>query len=258
MDADLEAGLRALAGGVPRGELEAALLVARWLDPVFSLEKIGAQLTGLAERCGTALPWEFLGGLGFAGDADRYDAPENSHIARVLERHTGIPISLAIVLIEVARRAGHTAIGLNFPGHFLVRVDDTLVDPFSMRPIDAAAAVAGLPEAHRHRTAAELFASADAPTIAFRMLTNLKNTFLRRSALHWAVEALDGQIALMPDYPTMYVERGDLWLRLGDRSSARTDFETGLAKAEDLNATALVIELKNRLTGFPGEPTIVH
>jgi regulator of sirC expression with transglutaminase-like and TPR domain len=228
------------------------------LDPVLSQDKIRAQLDVLAERCGVARPWEFLSGLGFAGDADRYDAPENSHIARVLERQTGIPISLAIVVIEVARRAGHTAIGLNFPGHFLVRVDDTLVDPFSMRAIDADTAMAGLPEAHRHRTAGELFASADSPTIAFRMLTNLKTAFLRRSAWHRAVEALDGQIALLPDYPTMYVERGDLWLRLGNRACARTDFETGLAKAEDLDATALVTELKNRLAGFSGEPVIVH
>ena len=258
MEADLEAGLRALAGGVPQGELEAAVLVARWLDPMFSPEQVRAQLFGMAERCGTDLPWEFLRGLGFAGDTDRYDAPENSHIARVLERQTGIPISLAIVLIEVARHAGHTAVGISFPGHFLVRVDDTLVDPFAMRAIDPATALAGLPEAQRHRSTGELFASADAPTIAFRMLNNLKAAFLRRSALHRAVEALDGQIALLPGYPTIYVERGDLWRRLGNHACARVDFENALARAEDLNATALVIELKKRLAGFSAEPTIVH
>lgn len=258
METEVESGLRALTCGAPQGELEAALLVARWLDPAFAQDQVRAQLAMLATRCGTALPWEFLGGLGFAGDADRYDAPENSHIARVLERQTGIPISLAIVLIEVARQSGHTAMGINFPGHFLVRVDDTLVDPFAMRVIDAATAVSGLPEAQRHRAPGELFANADAPTIAFRMLNNLKLAFLRRSAWHRAVEALDGHIALLPDYPTMYVERGELWLRLGNRACARTDFETGLARAEDLNATTLVAELKARLASFSDEPAIVH
>jgi regulator of sirC expression with transglutaminase-like and TPR domain len=258
MQAELEASFRALTSGEPGGELEAALLVARWLDADFSSEQVKTQLAELGARCGAQKPWEYLGSLGFAGDMDRYDAPDNSHIARVLERRAGIPISLSIVVIEVARRSGLAAVGINFPGHFLVRVDDRLVDPFAMTLADPTALVAKLPEPQRHRAAGELFAVADAPTIAFRMLSNLKYSFLRRGAWHRAVEALDGQIAILPDYPTMYAERGELWQRLGNQACARSDFEAGLERAEELNAVVLAKDLKQRLSNLTAEPTVVH
>ena len=58
---------------------------------------------------------------GFSGNRDRYDDPRNSFLNEVLERRTGIPIALAIVYLEVARRAGVRVAGINFPGHFLLR-----------------------------------------------------------------------------------------------------------------------------------------
>jgi len=72
--------------------------------------------------------------LGFSGNADDYYDPRNSFLNEVLDRRTGIPISLAVVLLEVARRAGIQAHGVGFPGHFLVRTavpSGTLfIDPF--------------------------------------------------------------------------------------------------------------------------------
>jgi hypothetical protein len=59
--------------------------------------------------------------LGFAGNRDNYEDPRNSFLNEVLERRTGIPITLALVFIEVGRRAGLRVDGVNFPGHFLVR-----------------------------------------------------------------------------------------------------------------------------------------
>ena len=58
---------------------------------------------------------------GFAGNRERYDDPRNSFLNEVLDRRTGIPISLAVVYLEVARRAGLRVDGVNFPGHFLLR-----------------------------------------------------------------------------------------------------------------------------------------
>ena len=58
---------------------------------------------------------------GFAGNTANYDDPRNSFLNQVLERRTGIPITLALVYIEVARRAGLRVDGVNFPGHFLLR-----------------------------------------------------------------------------------------------------------------------------------------
>jgi regulator of sirC expression with transglutaminase-like and TPR domain len=77
---------------------------------------------------------------GFAGNRDHYDDPRNSFINEVLDRRTGIPISLAVVYLEVARRAGLQVDGVNFPGHFLLRARDAtssdarsdvlIIDPF--------------------------------------------------------------------------------------------------------------------------------
>lgn len=82
--------------------------------------------------------------LGFSGNTEDYYDPRNSFLNEVIDRRTGIPITLALVLIEVARRAGMSAHGVGFPGHFLVRFDDelrgpTIVDPFEGKVVDEAA-----------------------------------------------------------------------------------------------------------------------
>ena len=59
--------------------------------------------------------------LRFAGNDAHYEDPRNSFLNEVLDRRTGIPITLAVVYMEVARRAGLHVEGINFPGHFLVR-----------------------------------------------------------------------------------------------------------------------------------------
>jgi regulator of sirC expression with transglutaminase-like and TPR domain len=74
----------------------------------------------------------------FSGNRDRYEDPRNSCLNQVLDRRSGIPITLSVVYMEVGRRAGLAIDGVNFPGHFLVRVPDTvgrrprglIVDPF--------------------------------------------------------------------------------------------------------------------------------
>jgi regulator of sirC expression with transglutaminase-like and TPR domain len=76
---------------------------------------------------------------GFRGnDGDYYD-PRNSFLDQVIDRRTGIPITLAVVLVEVSRRAGVEGRGVSFPGHFLVRFDTPrgtiVVDPFAGRPL---------------------------------------------------------------------------------------------------------------------------
>src|SRR5262245_27485146 len=62
-----------------------------------------------------------FGELGFAGNIEQYTDPRNSFLNEVLDRRLGIPITLSVVYIEVARRAGLDVTGINFPGHFLLR-----------------------------------------------------------------------------------------------------------------------------------------
>jgi regulator of sirC expression with transglutaminase-like and TPR domain len=72
--------------------------------------------------------------LGFRGNEESYFDPSNSFMNDVLSRRVGIPISLALVITEVAARSGVPAVGVSFPGHFLVRCDEhngfAMIDPF--------------------------------------------------------------------------------------------------------------------------------
>lgn len=120
---------------------------------------------------------------GFHGnDADYYD-PRNSFLNEVIERRTGIPITLAVVLIEVCRRAGVEVQGVSFPGHFLVRADTArgafIVNPFAGRPLGQAE----LRALHARATGVDgdppqrLFEPATKRQILTRILHNLLRTY---------------------------------------------------------------------------------
>lgn len=78
---------------------------------------------------------------GFVGDLEAYDAPVNADFIRVLDRRQGLPISLAILYVAMARRAGWVAHVLNGPGHVLVQIGESnpvIIDPFNRgRQVDA-------------------------------------------------------------------------------------------------------------------------
>lgn len=124
---------------------------------------------------------------GFHGNDEDYYDPKNSFLDEVLARKTGIPISLAVVLIEVGRRAGVTLQGVSFPGHFLVRAEMPdglfLIDPFSGQLIDRAA----LRALHARATGddrdppARLLEPAGKRAILLRMLANLRGIYAARS-----------------------------------------------------------------------------
>ncbi|MDQ1375110.1 MAG: hypothetical protein QOJ09_2448 [Actinomycetota bacterium] len=113
---------------------EAALLIAS-TDHAVDIDARLAELDGLA----AAAPDGSVDGLcrhlfvaeGFAGNGDDYYEPANSYLDAVLDRRLGIPITLAVVLMEVARRRGVVVEGVNAPGHFLVRAEGRVLDPFA-------------------------------------------------------------------------------------------------------------------------------
>ena len=117
---------------------EAALLVAAYERPTevdvdLELQRLDELAGSITNPTLDGVCDVIFGELGFAGNAAAYYEPANSHLDQVVQRRKGIPITLAVVLIEVARRAGVPLFGVGMPGHFLVgdRVDGQLfVDPF--------------------------------------------------------------------------------------------------------------------------------
>ena len=120
---------------------------------------------------------------GFHGNRDDYYDPRNSYLNDVLERRTGIPITLGIVYIEVARRVGIPAEGVAFPGHFLVQLNgEEIIDPFNggrtLANEDCASLLARVTN-NRGTFAPELLQPVSWRKITYRLLANLKAIYLR-------------------------------------------------------------------------------
>ncbi len=183
---------------------------------------------------------------GFAGNESDYYDPRNSLLPDVLERRLGIPITLALVYCEIARRVGVPARGVSFPGHFLVRIErraeerergPVLIDPFfGGRMLDEKSLVALLKRVvgPRETLRAEHLEPASPRHILVRMLTNLKAVYLARGENSRALLALDRLVSLTPDSPFALRERGLLAARLGSIEVARAD----LSRFLELNPQA--------------------
>lgn len=172
--------------------------------------------------------------LGFSGNESEYADPRNSYLNQVLDRKLGIPISLAVVQIEVMRRVGLDLDGISFPGHFLVRlpVDDGILvlDPFNEgRPVSF--------EELRERitphmidgqtpTDQQLFQvlePATARTTAMRMIRNLQAIYRETGDQERIARSADRLLKLAPDLPEALRDRGLAYAQIGYVQGVRDD-----------------------------------
>jgi len=184
-----------------------------------------------------------FGELGFAGNREQFDDPRNSCLNEVMDRRKGIPITMALIYIEVARRAGIRSEGVNFPGHFLVRcledlhTDDPpeglIVDPFHGGAILDEAEVRQLLEQHMSEAAFDpsLLARATRRQILVRMLLNLKKLYVKMHSFPQARATADALLALQPSSLADLRDRGLLAYHMNDFSHALRDLEAYLKLA---------------------------
>ncbi len=178
---------------------------------------------------------------GFTGNRERYDDPRNSFLNDVLDRRTGIPITLAVVYLEVARRAGMAVAGVNFPGHFLLRsgggrsgdytggADDLLIiDPFHGGALLNETDCRQLLRQHVGDEAAydrSLLAPATRRDIVVRMLVNLKRLYVRMRSFPHARFISHLLLAADPSAVLELRDRGLLAYHLEDFAAALRDLE---------------------------------
>jgi len=250
--------------------LGTALLIARDEYPDLDASLYAAQV----DRYADALRPEVAGGedlaarltainrylfeeLGFAGNDDQYDDPRNSYVNEVVDRKLGIPISLAVIQIEVTRRLGLPLDGVSFPGHFLVRlpVDDGILvlDPFNKgRPVGAdelreraSSHLGG--QAPDDQQLLQILAPASHRMILMRMLRNLKGLYLDMQDWERVARTADRLLKLAPGTAEALRDRGLAYRELGYTRGAREDlvrYLQVLPEAEDLEAIrAALIEL---------------
>lgn len=176
---------------------------------------------------------------GFKGNSGNYDDPRNSFLNEVLERRTGIPITLGLIYIEVARRAGVDVDGINFPGHFLLKVpshpsaslaDDqhVIVDPFHGGAVLSELDCRNLLRKHAGEKAAfdpRLLARATKQEILVRVLVNLKRIYVRMRSFPQARTITDLLLSLNPSATTQLRDRGLLSYHMNDYAAALIDLE---------------------------------
>ncbi len=232
---------------------ELALLIAAEEYPALSIDETLARFDALAERVRRlaqrlAVPrWEALRialaeEQGFHGNHDAYYAPDNSFLNVVLERRAGIPITLSVLYMEVARRCGLAAEGIGFPGHFLVRVGEgedaaVVLDPFhGGRALDDAGCAKLLARIAGSRIPfhPRLLEPAGWRAIVYRMLANLKNIYMASPPdFARALAAIDRMLLVRPDSLPDVRDRGLVLYRMENYRHAIRDLERYLADAED-------------------------
>ncbi len=251
----------ALASSPERLEL-AAFAVAALEFPALDVPTFDAQLDRYAQRVmaleGQSAP-EQIAALrqvlveeeGFRGNERDFGDPANSYLNVVLERKVGIPISLSVVWVEVARRAGIGLYGVGFPGHFLTALDGpdgrVVVDPFGagriLTPDECAVLLRrAVPNA---LVSEELFQPASVRAITWRMLGNLKRVHGARGDQGRALKVEDLLLQLAPDHPGELRARAALLSNLGAYRAALADVERALSLGSAPDAPALQAAAKH-------------
>jgi regulator of sirC expression with transglutaminase-like and TPR domain len=198
--------------------------------------------------------------LGFSGNSDDYYDPRNSFLNEVIDRKLGIPITLAVLYIEIGRRIGLRLEGVSFPTHFLVKCvlheGAIIIDPFAR---GASLGVEDLQERLQSVAdgieidaglAASLLAAAAPNDIFARMLRNLRAIYMQKGEQAKALSASNRIIALFPEAAEEYRDRGELYSQLECFRGAVSDFRQYLRlrpHAVDCDRVALrVAELEPR------------
>ncbi len=244
------------AAASPDPDLAApALLIARLgyprLDPAPYLARLEAMGGAAADRLASAARTDPRGPIdtlnqflfedqGFSGNTGDYDDPRNSFLNQVLDRRTGIPITLAVVYIEVARRAGIRVDGVNFPGHFLLRFpfgaedeprNAVFVDPFHGGTILSERDCRALLRRHAGDSVefdSRLLAPATKQQILVRMLGNLKRLYVRMRSFPQGRAITDLLLAIDPSALHELRDRGLLSYHVNDYAGAVRDLEAYL------------------------------
>jgi regulator of sirC expression with transglutaminase-like and TPR domain len=248
----------------------AALAIARLEYPALEIKPYIEKMDALAARVARKIAAEedsdesvTLGALnevlfeeeGFRGNAEDYYDPRNSFLNEVLDRKVGIPITLALVYMEVARRIGFPLFGVGLPGHFLLKHYDAegnqlVLDPYHqgslLTPQDCQERLdqiygGGL------QLAPEMLVAVTRRQMLVRTLTNLKTIYLSRRELRRALPVVDLVLAVYPRSAEDVKQRAVLRFNLGQTRGALADFEDYLkmapeaSDAEEVRQTALAI-----------------
>jgi len=218
------------------------------------IERLAARLKGRlpqargAEERVVALNQFLFDELGYRGNADNYYDPRNSYLNEVLDRRTGIPLTLSVLYLEVGRRVGLSLEGVSFPGHFLVRLPlrsaMLVLDPFSggepqseadlrarLRRVIPAGATGPVPL--EELPLDQFLEPAGKRQILARLLRNLKGIYREADKPERLLEVLNRMLVVAPEAHAELRERGLVYQRLECYRAALKDLSDYCALEPD-------------------------
>ncbi|MFM7003668.1 MAG: SirB1 family protein [Limnohabitans sp.] len=241
--------------------LEAAAAIAQDEEPGLDVQEVLATCDALLVRLKrrlkpdaeplqklTVLNQFFYNELGFGCNANNFYAPENSYLNEVFRTRRGIPISIAVIWLELAQALDLQANGVSFPGHFLVKVTLpeglVVMDPLTGDSLGLDRLTERLAPYRQGFEVAEDGEESDTPLglylqpamprdILTRMLRNLKEIFSSQSDWQRLKCVLDRLIVLNPDAIDERRDRGLALLSLGLNAEARDDLQAYVSQATD-------------------------
>ncbi|CAM2194258.1 Protein SirB1 N-terminal domain-containing protein [Paraburkholderia kururiensis] len=242
---------------------EAALAIAQDAYPDVDLQGTLAEIDELVLRVKRRLPEGadvrqkvgilnrfFFRELGFACNLNDYYDPDNSHLNVVLKRRRGIPISLAILYLEMASQLDLPVRGVSFPGHFLLRVStpegDVMLDPTNGHSLSESEMVEMLePYVAKAgesvgRALRMLLQPATRREIVARMLHNLKSTYLQTERWQRLLGIQQRLVILLPESLEEVRDRGFAYARLDYLRPALEDLERYLGERPDAEDATVV------------------
>jgi regulator of sirC expression with transglutaminase-like and TPR domain len=236
---------------------EAALLIAQEEYPGLDVEAYLDRLDRMAHEvekrfrhdegplvCVEALNSYLFNDLKFTGNAEEYYDPRNSFLNEVLDRRTGIPITISTVYLEVGWRLGMPLHGVGFPGHFLVKYSaekgEFILDPFHRGAIlTEAECQSRLDQVYTGQVQLrpDFLAAATKRQILARILANLKGIYVAAKDYRRALAAVERMLVINPNLAPEIRDRGILRMQLSQTPQAVADLEwyvTTNPQAEDV------------------------
>jgi regulator of sirC expression with transglutaminase-like and TPR domain len=257
----IEDALRAIGEGVDAAIdlAEAALLCAaherRDLDlgpSRYHLQMIAGEMKRAAaldalqpsdeklEACCDALRYVMAEKFGYRGDEESYDDLRNADLVEVIQRRRGLPVALSILYMHAARSLGWRIEGLNFPGHFVIRLygdrQAVILDPFSggvPRSIQDLRQLLKAQSTEKTEVKPEHFAALDNRQVLMRLQNNIKVRRIQEGDLKGAERALQRMLLIAPTHAELWRESGILNARLENLLAARRALTRYLELAEN-------------------------
>jgi regulator of sirC expression with transglutaminase-like and TPR domain len=265
--------------------IEAAVAIAQDDYPTLDTQAVLSEIDALAAKLKRRLPADavpvqrlrwlnrfFFQELGFAGNVNNYYDPNNSYLHCVLETRRGIPITLAVLYIELATQIGLTARGVSFPGHFLVKLKmpqgEVVIDPFTGQSLSRDELNELLAPYKRDRGLQGDFdvplglflQAATSREVLARMLRNLKEIHRGCADLPRLLAVQQRLVVLLPQIWEERRDRGIAYAELGDDAAAARDLTLYLENVPDAQDRQAIAERLAHLgrTGSSTPPPRLH